>query len=235
MIPMKVSNKMIILGDSVLKGVMYLDDGVRGKYKLYSGALEKRMAENGITLTRCCHMGATIENGLDRMKKMIAKGISLENTTVLFEFGGNDCAYDWRRVSEAPNERHSPKTELGRFIELYREAVELVRGAGADVMISTLVPIDASKYMSFISRGLSYDNILSWLGDVNMLYRWHESYNRAVEQLADSCGAELFDLRNEFLSTHEFGTLIGADGIHPTENGHRMIEDITVAALSAAV
>ena len=89
-------------------------------------------------------------------------------------------------------------------------------------MLTSLVPIDATKYMNFISRGLSYDNILSWLGDVNMLYRWHEGYNRAVEQLADVCSLPLFDLRGEFLYTHAFKSLICDDGIHPTAEGHRM-------------
>ena len=160
------NNRIMIFGDSVLKGVMYLEDGIRGKYKLYGGALESRMAGRGIELTRCCHMGATIDVGLDRMKKMLAKGTSFENTTVLLEFGGNDCAYNWREVSEHPEEAHKPKIETGRFCELYREAIALARSAGGDVMLSSLVPIDATKYMNFISRGLSYDNILSWLGDV---------------------------------------------------------------------
>lgn len=226
------NNRIMIFGDSVLKGVMYLEDGIRGKYKLYGGALESRMAERGIELTRCCHMGATIDVGLDRMKKMIAKGTSFENTTVLLEFGGNDCAYNWREVSEHPEEAHKPKIETGRFCELYREAIALARSAGGDVMLSSLVPIDATKYMNFISRGLSYDNILSWLGDVNMLYRWHEGYNRAVEQLADDCSLPLFDLREEFLYTHAFKSLICDDGIHPTAEGHRMIEDILVNSLS---
>lgn len=36
------NNRIMIFGDSVLKGVMYLEDGIRGKYKLYGGALESR-------------------------------------------------------------------------------------------------------------------------------------------------------------------------------------------------
>ena len=175
-----MNDRIIIFGDSVLKGVMYNDDGVRGRYKLYGGALEARMAERGIELTRCCHMGSTIDAGLERMKRALDRGMSFEGTTVMLEFGGNDCAYDWREVSEHPEEKHKPKIEMGRFCALYREAISLARSAGGNVMLTSLVPIDATKYMNFISRGLSYDNILSWLGDVNMLYRWHEGYNRSA-------------------------------------------------------
>lgn len=227
-----MNDRIIIFGDSVLKGVMYNDDGVRGRYKLYGGALEARMAERGIELTRYCHMGSTIDAGLERMKRALDRGMSFEGTTVMLEFGGNDCAYDWREVSEHPEEKHKPKIEMGRFCALYREAISLARSAGGNVMLTSLVPIDATKYMNFISRGLSYDNILSWLGDVNMLYRWHEGYNRAVEQLADDCSLPLLDLREEFLYTHAFKSLICDDGIHPTAEGHRMIEDILVNSLS---
>ena len=227
-----MNDRIIIFGDSVLKGVMYNDDGVRGRYKLYGGALEARMAERGIELTRCCHMGSTIDAGLERMKRALDRGMSFEGTTVMLEFGGNDCAYDWREVSEHPEEKHKPKIEMGRFCALYREAISLARSAGGNVMLTSLVPIDATKYMNLISRGLSYDNILSWLGDVNMLYRWHEGYNRAVEQLADDCSLPLLDLREEFLYTHAFKSLICDDGIHPTAEGHRMIEDILVNSLS---
>lgn len=227
-----MNDRIFVFGDSVLKGVMYTEDGGRGKYKLYNSALEERMAERGIELSRCCHMGSTIEAGLDRLKRAVAKGISLSGATVMLEFGGNDCAYNWREVSERPDEAHKPKIEIGRFCELYREAIDTAQAAGAEVMLTSLVPIDATKYMNFISRGLSYENILSWLGDVNMLYRWHERYNRAVEQLADERALPLFDLRGEFLYTHAFNSLICDDGIHPTAEGHRMIEDILVSSLS---
>ncbi len=226
--------RMIIFGDSILKGVMYLDNGIRGRYKLYQSGLEGRMSERGVEIVRCCHMGDTIENGLDRMSKLLAQGASLKNTTVLLEFGGNDCAFDWREVSEDPSAIHKPKTELPRFCELYRRAIRLAQSAGANVTVSSLVPIDAQKYMSFISRGLSYDNILSWLGDVSMLYRWHESYNHAVEQIASECFLPVFDLRGSLLCAHTFDSLICADGIHPTAEGHRMIEDTMVSSLSCS-
>lgn len=227
------NNRIMVFGDSVLKGVMYINDGARGKYKLYSGTLEERMADHGIELTRCCHMGATIDAGLERMRRMLAKGTSFADTTVMLEFGGNDCAYNWQEVSASPEAHHEPKNNIHRFISLYKEAIELARSAGANVIISSLVPIDAAKYMDHITRGLSYENILGWLGDVNMLYRWHEGYNRAIVQLADECCIPLFDLRGEFLYTHAFKGLIGDDGIHPTAEGHKMIEDILVSSLSS--
>ena len=78
--------------------------------------------------------------------------------------------------------------------------------------------------MQTISRSNSYDNILSWLGDPSMLYRFQEHYNRIVERLAAEVGCPMIDLRGAFLLSHDYKALISADGIHPTEAGHDLIE-----------
>ena len=224
------NNRIMIFGDSVLKGVMYLEDGIRGKYKLYGGALESRMAERGIELTRCCHMGATIDVGLDRMKKMLAKGTSFENTTVLLEFGGNDCDYDWKAISEDPDGEHLPHTPSEQFIDQYCTAIRKAQSAGARVAMTSLPPLEQERYFSFITRGLSAENILHWLGDTDHLYRWQEYYNSMVAQLSRAFGCRLVDLRTEFLKSRVFPTLIGADGIHPTQAGHDLIHHTVQSA-----
>ena len=95
---------------------------------------------------------------------------------------------------------------------------------GATVMMANMIPIDAERYMQTISKGNSYENILSWLGDVSMLYRFQEHYNRLVEQLSMETGCPLIDLRGAFLLSHDYKALISSDGIHPTEAGHDLIE-----------
>jgi hypothetical protein len=87
-----------------------------------------------------------------------------------------------------------------------------------------MIPIDADRYMQTISSKNSYESILSWLGDASMLYRFQEHYNRIVEKLAFEMGCPMIDLRGEFLLSHDYKTLISADGIHPTEAGHDLIE-----------
>lgn len=226
-------SKIEIFGDSILKGVMYLEEA--GRYKLFGGKLEERFALLGTNVKRYCHMGDTIDTGLERLRRTLDKAEAsgdVRGSTVLLEFGGNDCAYDWKAVSAAPDAVHEPNTSLEKFIRLYDEAIDCARSYGANVAVSSLIPIDAVKYMNYISRGLSYDNILSWLGDVSMLYRWHEGYNRAVEYIADKKNCPLVDLRGRFLMAHNFPELICADGMHPTAAGHQLIEDSLVGCLA---
>jgi lysophospholipase L1-like esterase len=67
-----------------------------------------------------------------------------------------------------------------------------------------------------------------------MLYRWHEYYNELVCTVARETGAFLIDLRTPFLKSHNLKNLICSDGIHPSEEGHRMIERIIEDSLLCA-
>ncbi|MCQ2354450.1 MAG: SGNH/GDSL hydrolase family protein [Clostridia bacterium] len=227
------NNRLEIFGDSILKGVIYQNEA--GRYRLYGSTLEDRLAQQGINVRRNCRMGATIDAGLSRMQKQFEKEGDLSDTTVLLEFGGNDSDFDWRAVSESPDADHFPKTSLERFRELYSDAIRIARSHGAEVAVATLVPIDAEKYMKFISRGLNSDNILHWLGDVSMLYRWHEEYNRTVENIAEKHRCPIVDLRRTFLLSHSFTSLICDDGIHPTTEGHGLIEDKLVSTMGGSI
>ena len=76
--------------------------------------------------------------------------------------------------------------------------------------MTSLPPLEQERYFSFITRGLSAENILHWLGDTDHLYRWQEYYNAMVAQLSRAFGCRLVDLRAEFLKSRVFPTLIGA-------------------------
>ena len=98
--------------------------------------------------------------------------------------------------------------------------------------MTSLPPLEQSRYFSFITKGLSAENILRWLGDTDHLYRWQEYYNAMVAQLSRAFGCRLVDLRAEFLKSRVFPTLIGADGIHPTQAGHDLIHHTVQSALA---
>lgn len=221
-----------IFGDSILKGVIYQSE--IGRYKLFGGTLESRMSDAGITLRRNCRMGSTIDGGLERLSRRLQTEGDLAGATVLLEFGGNDSDHDWKSVSDDPDGEHFPKLSIERFADAYSEAVDMIRAHGGEAAAATLIPIDAEKYLDFISRGLSRENILRWLGDVSMLYRWHEEYNRTVEAIAEKKECPVVDLRSTFLLSHRFSSLICDDGIHPTAAGHKLIEDKLIGALAGA-
>ena len=148
------------------------------------------------------------------------------------ECGGNDCDYDWKAISADPDGEHLPHTPSERFIDGYCTAIRKARQAGARVAMTSLPPLEQSRYFSFITKGLSAENILRWLGDTDHLYRWQEYYNDMVTQLSRAFGCRLVDLRAEFLKSRVFPSLIGADGIHPTQAGHDLIHQSVQTALS---
>ena len=53
-----------------------------------------------------------------------------------------------------------------------------------------------------------------------------------VAQLSRALGCRLVDRRAEFLKSRIFPTLIGADGIHPTQAGHDLIHHTVQSALA---
>lgn len=215
-------NKLMIFGDSIFKGVTYSEE--KKKYIICEHNYADKLATEGITTENCCKMGATvwkIEQILDRKVREID-----DDTAVLFEFGGNDSDFDWKAVSDDPLGKHIPKTVNNMFASAYRSIIDKVKRMGATVVISNLVPIDADKYMQWISDGKSYDNIMTFLGDISMLYRWQEYYNLTVEKIAQETGCKMLDVRNEFLVSHQYKSLICCDGLHPTQKGHDAIDDI---------
>lgn len=223
-------SKLLIFGDSILKGVTFSEE--MGRYKICKPDYTV-LENNGYEVTNLSKMGATIDYGEKVLKEELAEYD--EDSVVILEYGGNDCDHPWRDISDAPEDAHGPVVTHEEFEQRYKGCVEYAKSKGAKVFISNLVPLDSDKYMDWISRGLNYDVILNWLGDKSMLYRWHESYSRITEKIAKLLGIQLIDLRGAFLTNHKFARLIGKDGIHPTEDGHRLIcNTLTDAVLANA-
>lgn len=220
--------RILIFGDSIMRGVYYSKEA--GRHKLYNERFAE-LAAMGYEIKNCSIMGATVSTGLELVKKRLTSPAS--DTTVLFEYGGNDCDYTWSDISSDPTGTYSPNTPHERFVSLYGEIIRYARDMGASVKLCNLVPLDADRYIKWISRNLSYDNILGWLGDTSMLYRWHEYYNRTAEQIASDFGCQLIDIRSPFLLSHNYANLLSPDGIHPTIEGHRVIDKLVCAACTA--
>ncbi len=218
--------RLLIFGDSIMRGVYYSEEA--GRHKMLKNRFEN-FKNNGIEVINSSLMGATVEVGREMMKKKLTDPAS--DTTVIFEYGGNDCDFRWADISADPEGEFSPNTPRDKFVEIYGEMIGYAKSLGANVKLCNLVPLDSEKYVRWISRGLSYDNIIKWLGDSSMLYRWHEYYNRTAEALAERYNAELIDIRSPFLLSHNYKKYISSDGIHPTVEGHALIDSLICEAV----
>ena len=124
-----------------------------------------------------------------------------DSDIAVFEYGGNDCDFDWKSVAADPMKFHEPKVTLHRFVQQYKALIDRIKGFGMQPVVLSMPLIDPDRFFEFLSIGLNKDNILSWLGGKTMrIYQWHEMYN-----------VELFKVRRQLAVTH-IGTVLHVIG-----------------------
>ena len=106
----------MVFWDSVLKGVIYENNIYKVSQNRFSNICEDIL---GVPIENKAKFGSTISIG----KNIIFKNIELIKETkskyVVMEFGGNDCDYNWREISENPDKEHYSKSSITQFIEIY--------------------------------------------------------------------------------------------------------------------
>lgn len=216
--------QVALWGDSIGRGIAY--DTTRGRYAVMTDHFDRLLAREGsLRIDNHSRFGATIVEGLD---DFLAAG-DLTASIVAMEYGGNDCNMPWADIANNPNINHLAKVELPVFEEKLAAFVHAVRDRGLRPLLVTPPPLDAQRFVAWVSQGLDAHNILTFLGDVEHVYRWQERYSIAVRRVADTLACSRFDLRDAFLEARDMPSLYSEDGMHPNEKGHRLIAD---AALS---
>jgi acyl-CoA thioesterase-1 len=222
-----LNRKIGIWGDSVLKGVIF--DEVKGVYELLAENCAAQISRILSTpILNKARFGCTIDNGFSHLERSIRNGLDCD--LVLLEFGGNDCDFDWPAVSADPQLPHLPHTELGHFRQMLHEMITLLRQNQIEPLLMSLPPIVGERYFDFlVSKGLDRANLLHFLGDPHQIYRFHESYSLAVTQVAAMNRCLYAPVRETFLATRNSPDLICADGIHPNERGHLLMQQVFTA------
>lgn len=218
---MSASTDICIYGDSIMKGTVP-DEASRYKFTI-GEYLDKILELFSLQTLNRAKFGAPVTKGAQLLKQDLDRGITGRYT--LLEYGGNDCNFDWAAVSADPEGEHQPKTPLALFLTTLESMVNSVLAAGSQPVLMTLPPIDAEKYLDRIcaDRRCDRSNILRWLGDAHMIYRYHEMYSRAIEGLASRMNLPLVDVRGRFLDKRNYRELISGDGIHPSAAGYSII------------
>ena len=215
-----IINSVCVFGDSVAKGVIF--DAVKNKYSLlkdsFVNIVEKKQ---NIAIMNFARFGCTISMGSEILKRHEAELSGFDYT--ILEFGGNDCDYNWAEIANNPSGSHLCNTPIPVFREKYIELIRDVLQNGGRPVLLNLPPIDPRRYFRWISKGLDSKNILSFLGEVNAIYKWQEMYSNAIEELASEKNIPLIDIRSSFLNKRSFSDYLCEDGIHPNEKGHLLI------------
>ncbi len=215
--------QMHIYGDSILKGIIM--DHSTGKYVPMQGSdFDALSGRFSIDVVNKSKFGYTVDRGWSLLSRALQKTRPCD--ILVMEYGGNDCNFDWKAISDAPEAEHLPKTTLSAFCDTMRHMIAVLREKRITPVLVSLPPIDAERYLDYIvasTPGTEKNRILSWLGDVQMIYRFQELYSSAVTRLAYETGSLFVDIRSAFLDKHHYASLLCRDGIHPNEEGHKLI------------
>lgn len=224
--------KIAALGDSLTKGVVLNE---RNRYSvLDKGFVDIVGEELDVDVKNYGKFGCTVGYGysvIDRHSEDIAQA-----DYTLLEYGGNDCDFDWDKIGDDPEGTYEPKTLLDSFKESLTGLVRKIREIGSRPLIISLPPIDSESYFGFLTRNMNQiqkDNVLKWLGgDVNIISRWHESYNQALFQVAAATSTPIIDVTSSFDQMGpDLKRMYCSDGIHPNSAGHRLIASSVVNRL----
>ena len=215
-------SSICIFGDSVARGVVF--DAVKNKYSLLKESFAHIVErQQKISILNFAKFGCTVTMGSEILKRHESK-LNQFDYTVL-EFGGNDCDYNWAEVSQNPFLPHLCNTPIPVFKEKYLEIINRVIQNGGKPVLLNLPPIDPKRYFQWISRGLNGKNILTFLGEIEKIYKWQEMYSIAIEELAKEKKIPFVDIRSGFLNKNNFADFLCEDGIHPNEKGHLLISN----------
>jgi len=218
---MNMQKRVEIFGDSLLKGIQLNPQNLR--YHINNNIdVEKIEKTHFLDIRNFAKFGCTVTKGLTLIEKRLKGGEPFCDAIVM-DFGGNDCDHNWHAVSQRPDDTHLPHTPLDVFTDTYYKIIALLKENGIRPILTTLPPLDSQKFFHWFCKGLDKANVLKWLGDVHIIYRWQENYSRAVEKIASETNTLLVDLRGAFLTHWRLERLLCEDGTHPNTEGQKVI------------
>ena len=219
---LKKLKKVLVFGDSLLKGIIV---GKDNRYvQLPDSTVTEVERSLKIGIENNSVFGMTATKAFDRFFKN--KRTDLSQNAVLIEYGGNDCNFNWKEISERPLDKQEPMTSLKEFENNVLKMIKIVKKEGGFPVLMTLPPLHAEKFLSWVTRnGENRDNILLWLGDAQHIYRWQERYNLAINRIAIHTRTPIIDVRERFLSCDHYENYICEDGMHVNRLGHMLMAD----------
>ncbi|MWV47279.1 SGNH/GDSL hydrolase family protein [Paenibacillus sp. HJL G12] len=218
--------KYIVSGDSISKGVVY--DEVRKRYVIlednYVSLLQSKLKG---AVRNTARFGNTLLKGIGNLKKDVLKE---KPNIVLIEYGGNDCDFNWNEIATDPDAEHHPKTDFNTFESMLIKTVNELKSQQIIPILMSLPPLNADKYFKWVSQNNpeAERNIMKWLGSVTKIYWWQERYNSTILKVSELTKTKYIDVRGAFLAHPDFTKFLCSDGIHPNQEGHRIIYDKVV-------
>lgn len=209
-----------ILGDSITAGVVYSPE--RERYIHFKDSFINMAQEKlGLDVRNNSKFGQTVGAAMRKVERF-AKDISASEHTIIM-LGGNDSDFDWPSVADSPDDFHDCNTPLADFVEGYNAFIDKVVELGSKPIIMNLIPAYGRAYYNWICKKCDPEAIMKFLGTPESIEHWNEMYSTAVMKLSAKRSIPLLDVRSPFLKSRFYEGLFSCDGIHPSEDGHKLI------------
>lgn len=214
-------HKIMVLGDSISKGVMLSKEN--GRYIFSPHRFLTRLdADISPAITDHSKFGTTTEHG----KTILDRKLSLERPDlVLIEYGSNDSDYHWDEIAKNPTGTHLPNLSLQAYGENLRQLIHCVQDSGAICVLTNLHPLAHDRYFQWFTKGDpdKQKNTLRWLKSTKYIYWWQEMYSYMAERIALEEKVSILNIRGAFLRHPDYVSLLCEDGIHPNDLGHALL------------
>ena len=216
-------NEIYAFGDSILKGIILEDEKYKVCKNRFSNICEEVL---NVVIENKAKYGSTIAKGEESFERNLEILDNPNVEYVVLEFGGNDCDFKWQEISDNPDIEHKPNVEINDFIKIYTEIIQVIKSKNKKPVLLSLPPIDSQRYINKFFKNLNQENILKWMNNnPYFLANWHERYNIEVFKLAINNNISIIDITSKFLEQKDYSLFLCEDGIHPNEEGHKLISE----------
>ncbi|MBP1754062.1 MAG: lysophospholipase L1-like esterase [Firmicutes bacterium] len=209
-----------LYGDSILAGIQVNPESK--KYYINNVFVEELLSKKlSFQVKNYSSFGCTVTKGKNILEKRLEANNQYD--AIIMDFGGNDCDYNWKAISENPLGNFNPNTPIELFTEIYCNIIDTIKEKGILPILTTLPPLQPQRFFDWFCKELNKKNILMWLGDIKNIYYHQECYSKAIEKIALEKQVPLVDLRSEFLKSGDVDALLCEDGTHPNTLGQKII------------
>ncbi len=212
--------KLVVFGDSILKGVITIPNSGKLFDTTENDSLTLAQKELGFELDNRSIYGNITSKGLLKLQKFFDKGESADFCVI--EFGSNDCDYDWGTLVQ--------KVPLEDYLANLTAMVKLCREHKVTPLMMGLIPYVCDDWFKTIIKGHDEAAILNFLGgSAETLGKNQLIYKNAQADFVQKNNVQFLDPWTIFESHKE---LMCYDGIHPNEEGYQQLSKAWIKFLS---
>jgi lysophospholipase L1-like esterase len=212
--------KIICFGDSLTRGVSYINGRLRIIKESYPSLLQQFFSSNpSVTVI---NKGVFNDNSDLLIQRLIKDVISEIPHYVIISIGGNDCNFRWDQVAQNPEKEHQAIVPIDRYQDNVKKIIRTIQESGITPILLTLPPLDPARYYKHIVN--QYDKSISHrICMVGGIEHWHSLYNRRLNHLIELLHVIKIDVRTALKKTGDCSELISDDGIHLTSEGYKQM------------